>query len=156
MTLELVSVDGQGGDALSPCEGTALKALAGRIDGVDAQLRALCDGQARVMQAVLAQQAEIARLNRALAMMRVTRTQEAALCAAIRARAKLLAAREGLRGAENSIAAAIRATLRETTGARAMGDVQASQYEAAMRVIASWDMAGALRRIRKAREEKKA
>ena len=54
MTLELVSVDGQGGDALSPCEGTALKALAGRIDGVDAQLRALCDGQARVMQAVLA------------------------------------------------------------------------------------------------------
>ena len=89
-------------------------------------------------------------------MMRVTRTQEAALCAAIRARAKLLAAREGLRGAENSIAAAIRATLRETTGARAMGDVQASQYEAAMRVIASWDMAGALRRIRKAREEKKA
>lgn len=156
MTLELVSVDGQGGDALAPCEDTALKALAGRIDGVDAQLRALCDGQARVMQAVLAQQAEIARLNRALAMMRVTRTQEAALCAAIRARAKLLAAREGLRGAENSIAAAIRATLRETTGARAMGDVQASQYEAAMRVIAGWDMAGALRRIRKAREEKKA
>lgn len=156
MTLELVSVDGHGTDELMPQEDGPKAALCARLDGVDAQLRALCDGQARMMQAVLAQQAEIARLNRALAMMRVTRTQEAALCAAIRARAKLLAAREGLRGAENSIAAAIRATLRETTGARAMGDVQASQYEAAMRVIAGWDMAGALRRIRRAREGEQA
>lgn len=77
---------------------------------------------------------------------------EARMPGAIRARARMLAASEGLAGSETRIAAAIRTTLRETTGARAVDDIQASQYEAAMQLVSGWAMAGALRRIRRERE----
>lgn len=151
MTAELVSA-GKTPQAEMDKLPTERETLPAELNAMTAQLRALCNGQARLTQAVLAQQAEIARLNRALGMMRVTRTQEAAMQAAIRARARMLAASEGLAGSETRIAAAIRTTLRETTGARAVGDIQASQYEAAMQLVTGWAMAGALRRIRRERE----
>lgn len=119
-------------------------------------------GMERVEQAVmqmremmLAMTEEVARLNRVLALMRVSRTQEVALNEAVRARARALCRDEGLStGAERKMAAAIRATVRDVTGARAMGDVQAQQYERTLQLIDTWRMAGAIRRIR--REEERA
>lgn len=101
-----------------------------------------------VLAAVLGQQAEIARLNKAIAGMRVSRTQELALSDAIRRRSKALCEELGMPGeCARRIAAAIRTTLREITGARAIGDVQAGQFDAALAQIESWYMTGALRRI---------
>lgn len=118
------------------------------------QLQALREDMARMTSAILAQQSELAKLNAALSLVRVSRTQELAIGEAIRARAKEIARMEMLPdGAERRIASAIRATIRETTGARAIGDIQASRYEKVMALIGTWRMAGALRRIRKSMED---
>ena len=105
-------------------------------------------GMTQMQTAMLAQAAEIAKLNRALDSVRVSRTQELALQEAIRARARAIS-REAVvyGGQEKRIANAIRTTLREVTGARAMGDVQAGQFDRCMQMIGEWHMAGALRRI---------
>ena len=116
------------------------------------QVRAMRGEIAQVMSAVLAQQAEIAKLNRALSTVRVSRSQELALAEAIRLRSRELAREEAMPGAQKRIAAAIRTTLREATGARAIGDMQAGQFDEAMDIINGWRMPGALRRIRKAME----
>ena len=71
---------------------------------------------------------------------------------AIKARAAMLARNENLPGSERRIAGAIRTTIRETTGARAIGDLQAGQYDRAMDMVNTWHMSGALRRIRRETE----
>ncbi len=106
-------------------------------------------GMVSLQTAILSQQAEIAKLNRALDAVRVTRSQELAIGEAIRSRAKQIAREENLPGKEKKIAGAIRATLREVTGARAAGDIQASQFARSIDLIGSWRMAGAIRKIRK-------
>ena len=145
--LELVSVDGK---AVKPETGTlTVQETQPPVPG-DARIAQLCEGQARIVSMLLAQQAELSRLTQALATMRVSRTQELAIGEAVRRRAAQLAAQEGLpRAAGKRIAAAIRTTLREATGARAMGDIQAAQFERAMTIIGSWRMEGALRRIKR-------
>lgn len=112
------------------------------------QMDRMLRGMEAIQGALLAQASEIARLNRALDAVRVSRTQELALQEAIRARAKAIG-REAVvyTGAEKKIASAIRTTLREVTGARAVGDVQAGQFDRCMTMIETWHMAGALRRI---------
>lgn len=118
------------------------------------EIAQLADGQARMMSVLLAQQEELSRLRRAMTSVRVTRAQELALGEAIRKRARELARQEGMpEAAARRIGQAIRVTLRETSGARAMGDLQAGQYDAAMQMIGTWRMAGALRRIRKEVQE---
>lgn len=108
---------------------------------------------AAVMAAVLSQQAEIAKLNLAIAGMRVSRTQELALSDAIRRRAKEICEKDGLPArCSRRVAAAIRTTLREITGARVVGDIQAGQFDAAMAQIEMWHMVGAIRRIRREAE----
>lgn len=145
--LELVSVDGK------PVEReTATVAMPEPQPPMygDARIEQLCEGQARIVSMLLAQQAELSRLTQALATMRVSRTQERSLNEAVRRRAAQLATQEGLpRAADKRIAAAIRVTLREATGARAMGDIQAAQFERAMSIIGTWRMEGALRRIKR-------
>lgn len=126
------------------------KKLLAAMEGVCARVDSLTS-------ALLAQGQEIARLNRALSTVRVSRTQEIALQEAIRTRAKELTRLEGMpQGCEKRIGAAIRTTLREILGARAAGDVQACQFDQAMRLAQEWRMPGVLRRIRKAAEEKEA
>ena len=116
----------------------------------DPRIEQLCKGQAQIVSMLLAQQAELSRLTRALSTVRVSRAQELALGAAIRRRAAQLADAEGLpRDAGKRIAAAIRTTLREATGARATGDLQAAQFDRAMEIVTAWRMEGALRRIRR-------
>ena len=116
----------------------------------DPRIGQLMDGQARIVSMLLAQQAELSRLTKALATVRVSRAQELAISGAIRKRAAQLAQGEGLPpDAGKRIAAAIRTTLREATGARAMGDLQAAQFERAMEIATTWRMEGALRRIRR-------
>ena len=145
--LELVSVDGK---AVKPeTASIAIPDPQPPVPG-DARIAQLCEGQARIVSMLLAQQAELSRLTQALSTMRVSRTQERSLCEAVRRRAAQLATQEGLpKTAGKSIAAAIRTTLRETTGARAMGDIQAAQFERAMAIISTWRMEGALRRIKR-------
>lgn len=113
------------------------------------QMEQLLSAQQQMMSVLLAQQQELARLSAALSTVRISRTQEIAMKEAIAARAALLARTEGLPGCERRIAGAIRTTLRETTGARAIGDLQSSQFERAMDMVTSWHMSGALRRIRR-------
>lgn len=145
--LELVSVDGK---AIKP-ETSAITVQEPQPPTVgDARIAQLCEGQTRIVSMLLAQQAELSRLTQALSTMRVSRTQERSLCEAVRRRAAQLAAQEGLpKTAGKRIAAAIRTTLREATGARAMGDIQATQFERAMAIIGTWRMEGALRRIKR-------
>lgn len=145
--LELVSVDGK---TVAPETSTiALPETQPPTIG-DARIAQLCEGQARIVSMLLAQQAELSRLTQALATMRVSRTQERSLSEAVRRRAAQLAAQEGMpRTAGKRIAAAIRTTLREATGARAMGDIQAAQFDRAMTIIGTWRMEGALRRIKR-------
>ena len=97
-----------------------------------------------LLEQLVAQQAKI----------RVTREEEATLRRAIRERSRELADREGLsaKGA-GRIAAAIRSTLRDLAGCRALGDVPSAKFDQALRLVRAWDMPGALRRIR--REETK-
>lgn len=116
----------------------------------DPRIEQLCKGQAQIVSMLLAQQAELSRLTRALSTVRVSRAQELAISGAIRKRAAQLAQSEGLPSdAGKRIAAAIRTTLREATGARAMGDLQAAQFDRAMEIVTTWRMEGALRRIRR-------
>ena len=140
--LELVSVDGK---AIKPETATIAIPDPHPPTVGDARIAQLCEGQARIVSMLLAQQAELSRLTQALSTMRVSRTQELSL-----GEAAQLATQEGLpRAAGKRIAAAIRTTLRETTGARAMGDLQAAQFERAMTIIGTWRMEGALRRIKR-------
>lgn len=113
------------------------------------QMQQMMGMQQQILSALLAQQQEISRLSAALATVRISRTQELAMKEAITARAVLLARTEDLEGMERRIAGAIRTTLRETTGARAIGDLQASQFDRAMDMVTTWYMSGALRRIRR-------
>lgn len=139
--LELVAVDGTPLPAREEQE---------QETRMSAQMQALCDGQARIVSMLLSQQAEIARLAKALSTVRITRTQELAIQSAIRRRAAELATAEGMpKAAAKRIASAIRVTLREATGVRAVGDLQAAQFERAMDIATAWRMEGALRRIRK-------
>lgn len=119
----------------------------------DARMERVEQAVMQMREMMLAMTEEVARLNRALALMRVSRTQEVALNEAVRARARALCREEGIgKSGERKMAAAIRTTVRDVTGARAMGDVQAQQYEKTLQLIDTWRMAGAIRRIR--REEK--
>lgn len=125
---------------------------------MDAQTRQLLDGlrgdMRQILAVLMAQQAEIAKLNQALSTVRISRTQEIALKAAIKYRARQVAALEGMdKQAERKIAGAIRVTIRETTGARAIGDLAAGQYDRTLLMVGSWHMAGALRKIRKEMDE---
>lgn len=145
---ELVKVDG-GLPEKQPGMSNGLQ----DVQRMHADMQTLLRGQQQMMSVLIAQQAQIEKLNAALATMRITRSQEGALKDAIRARAKQLAMREGLRqGAERRIAGAIRVTIRETTGARAIGDLAAGQYDRTLQMVGSWDMAGALRKIRREME----
>lgn len=126
-----------------------------KAPGQDARMERVEQAVMQMREMMLAMTQEVARLNQALALMRVSRMQETALCEAVRARARALCREEGLSaGTERKMAAAIRTTVREVTGARAMGDVQAQQYERTLQLIDTWRMAGAIRRIR--REEERA
>lgn len=112
------------------------------------EMAALRADFARVMSVLVAQQAELSRLTQALATVRVSRAQEKTLCDAIRQRARGICVQYGLPDAAwRRVATAIRATLREATGARAIGDLQAAQFERAKQMIDTWHMAGAIRRI---------
>lgn len=116
---------------------------------LDRQMQQLMGMQQQIMSALLAQQQEISKLTAALATVRISRTQELAMKEAITARAAWLARTEDMPSSERRIAGAIRKTLRETTGARAIGDLQAAQFDRAMEMVAGWKMTGALRKIRR-------
>lgn len=117
-------------------------------------MAAMMEQMNQLTDAMLAQGQELARLNRALSTVRVSRTQELALQEAIRARARELARLEAMpAGSEKRIASAIRTTLREVTGARAAGDVQACQFDKALELVSGWRLLGVLRRIRRAMED---
>lgn len=134
---ELISVDGvPKGELMTP-------------EKLGAQMQQLMGMQQQIMSALLAQQQEISKLAQALATVRISRTQEIAMKEAIGARAQQLAREEAMPGCERRIAGAIRRTLRETTGARAIGDLQSSQFDRAMDMVNTWRMSGALRRIRR-------
>ena len=135
--LELLSVDGVPARELATPE------------KLDMQMQQMMAMQQQILSALLSQQQEISRLSAALSTVRISRTQEIAMKEAISARAAMLARTEGFSGMERRIAGAIRTTLRETTGARAIGDLQASQFDRAMEMVGSWYMSGALRRIRR-------
>lgn len=137
--------------AMRPREPKALAGL-GDVAAAITQQGAML---AEIRAALLAQAQEIARLNRALSAMRVSRGQEAAIHAAIRARAQALCAQEGLPGGERMLAAEIRRSVREATGCRAAGDIQAAQYDAVMAMIDAWKQLGAIRRARRAMESDK-
>lgn len=113
------------------------------------QMEQMLHLQQQIMSALLAQQQEISRLSAALSTVRISRTQEIAMKEAVNARAAMLARMERLEGSERKIAGAIRTTIRETTGARAIGDLQSSQFDRAMDMVNTWHMSGALRRIRR-------
>ena len=113
------------------------------------QMEQLLSQQQQIMSVLLAQQQEISKLTAALATVRISRTQEIAMKEAISARAQQLAREEAMPGCERRIAGAIRRTLRETTGARAIGDLQSSQFDRAMEMVNTWRMTGALRKIRR-------
>lgn len=138
---ELISVDGvPKGELVTP-------------EKLGAQMQQLMGMQQQIMSALLAQQQEISKLTAALATVRISRTQEIAMKEAITARSAQLAREETMPGCERRIAGAIRRTLRETTGARAIGDLQSSQFDRAMEMVGSWRMSGALRRIRREAEQ---
>ena len=134
---ELMAVDGvPAGELATP-------------EKLDRQMQQLMGMQQQIMSALLAQQQEISKLTAALATVRISRTQELAMKEAITARAAWLARTEDMPSSERRIAGAIRKTLRETTGARAIGDLQAAQFDRAMEMVAEWKMTGALRKIRR-------
>ena len=134
---ELISVDDTPANQLMTPEKLAVR------------MEQLLGMQQSIMSALLAQQQEISKLTQALSTVRISRTQEIAMNGAIKARASILARTERLEGCERRIAGAIRTTIRETTGARAIGDLQAGQYDRAMDMVNTWHMSGALRRIRR-------
>lgn len=126
-----------------------------RVREMRTDMQALLQGQRQMMSVLIAQQAQIEKLNQALLTVRISRSQEAAMKDAIRARARQLAAQEDMgKGAERRIAGAIRATIRETTGARAIGDLAAGQFDRTLQMVLGWHMTGALRRIRREMESR--
>lgn len=144
MTFELLAVDGR-----PPAQPEGERAIA-LPDKVAEDVARLVRGQQQMMSVLLAQQAQIERLNAALLTVRVSRSQEAAIREAIRARSAAICDQYALpRGAARRVAGAIRVTLREATGARAVGDLAQAQFERAMEIVCSWEMAGAIRRIRR-------
>ena len=100
---------------------------------------------------VLAQNAAIERMAAMLEERRVTRSQESALKIAIHRRAEEVCREAEFSGREASrrVNAAIRKTVREVSGCRAVGDIPAAQFEKILRLIVVWNMAGAIRRIRR-------
>lgn len=101
------------------------------------ELRALILSQNGLLEQLVQQQARI----------RVSRSQERALREAIRLRAGELAASERL--PSRPVSQAIRKTVREITGCRALGDVPAEKYDQILGAVQGWYMPGALRRIRR-------
>lgn len=132
-----------------PIDGKEMTAQTQEMAALRTDMQALLRGQQQMISVLIAQQAQIEKLNLALGTVRISRTQELALQEAVRMRAKQICRSEGLPGAERRVAGAIRTTLREATGVRAMGEVQAGQYDRAMSLVCSWHMAGAIRRIRR-------
>lgn len=110
-------------------------------------LREQTEALARIEAIILQMQAQIEQLTRAQGETRVTRTQEAALRGAIRQRAREIAQRESIPA--RAVSAAIRTTLREVTGRRAVGDIPQAQFSQALGCARTWDMAGAIRRIKR-------
>lgn len=96
---------------------------------------------------ILTQNALLEQLVQRQAQVRVSRAQERALREAIRMRAGELAAAERL--PSGPVSQAIRKTVRELTGCRALGDAPAEKYEQLLAAIQAWYMPGALRRIRR-------
>ena len=141
---------------LTPEQGQALDKRDAAMVEMSETIRQQNAMLAEIRAAILMQSQEIERLNRALSSMRVSRGQESAINAAIRARAADLAAQNGLVGAEKAIAAEIRKSVREATGCRAMGDVEAAASDRVMDMIEGWMQRGALRRIRQEKEAKNA
>ena len=105
---------------------------------------------ARMEAAVLEQNALLRQLLDAVGSQRLTRAQERTITGAIHARARRLAEREGLpAAARRRVASEIRKTIRQATGCRAVGDIPARHFDKTLAAVNAWDMAGALRRIRK-------
>jgi len=99
---------------------------------------------------LVAQNSLLEQVAQALSQTRVSRGQERALHQAVRDRAVFLREREGLPAdAGRKISAAILSTVRQLTGCRALGDVPAIKFDNVMSAIQAWDMAGALRKIRR-------
>lgn len=96
---------------------------------------------------ILSQNALLEQLAQRQAQIRVSRSQEKALRAAVRMRAEELAASEDLPG--RAISSAILSTVRELSACRALGDAPAEKFDALMESIRRWYMPGALRRIRR-------
>lgn len=99
---------------------------------------------------ILAQNALLEQLVQAQAQIRVSRSQERALRQTIHERAAGLQERERLpKAAGRKISGAILATLRTITGCRALGDIPAVKFDQAQNAARTWDMPGALRKIRR-------
>lgn len=130
-----------------PAELGRKESVPATVDDLTHEVMGLRRQMSDMVAVLLAMRQDVERLSRAQADMRVSRSQEATLRRAIRERAGDLAQREAL--PERAIRAAIQATLRELTGCRAIGDTPCRLYETTMRTILSWDMPGALRRIRR-------
>lgn len=96
---------------------------------------------------LLAQNALLEQLARSQGERRVSRARERTLREVLHDRAGQLAEREAL--PRRAISGAMMATLRELTGVRALGDVPEGKYEQALTALRSWDMPGAIRRIRR-------
>lgn len=96
---------------------------------------------------LLTQNALLEQLARSQGERRVSRARERTLREVLHDRAGQLAEREAL--PRRAISGAMMATLRELTGVRALGDVPEGKYEQALTALRSWDMPGAIRRIRR-------
>lgn len=144
---ELIAVDGVPVGTMQKAEEDKQLIAAEKIGD---QLGQVIATQRQIVSMLLAQQQEISRLSAALATVRISRTQELALKEAIAARAAQIARQEALpESCARKLTNAIRKTLRETTGARAIGDLQAAQFDRAMEMVGSWYMTGAIRKIRR-------
>jgi len=123
------------------------KALPMMSEGLPAEISCMRAELSDLRALVLSQTALLEQLARQQAQIRVSRSQEAALRRAVRARAGELAEREGLPA--RVVGAAILRTLREISGVRALGDVPAARYDGMLSAVQGWYMPGALRRIRR-------
>ncbi len=130
---------------------TCLHALSPRESGLAAkEPEELAERVSRMEAALLEQNGLLRELVAMLGNQRITRTQESAIRKGIRARAGEIRIREGLpESADRMIAGEIRKTIRETTGCRAVGDIPVRVFERTLALISAWNMAGAIRRIRR-------
>ena len=139
-------------EGLSPRRVMRQDAAPSAYDGGQALPALLEQGEAikRIETIMLQMQAQIEQLSRAQSERRVTRTQEAALRRAVRERAEEICRQEGLPDSCRRLCQeAIRSTVREVTGCRAIGDIPDGMYAQALSVIQSWYMTGAVRRWRR-------